>query len=60
MEFDQVVERLEQLRQDCQRERFTAAANQLQAVIGYMTMRPLIFSRREPETFTGPVPGEEG
>jgi len=60
MEFDQVIERLDELRRDCERERFSAAAHQLEAWIGYLTMRPLIFSRREPELYTGPVPSEEG
>ena len=60
MEFDQAIERLEELRRDLERERFSAAAHQLQAWIGYLTMRPLIYSRRDVDTFTGDVPSEEG
>lgn len=59
MEFDDLIKQLEQLRVDAQRERFSAVAHQLQAWIGYLTMRPLTFSRRDPEIYSGPVPGEE-
>lgn len=47
MEFDQFMSRLEELRADAERERFVALAHQLEAWIGYVRMRPRIFSPRD-------------
>jgi len=57
--FDQIIARLEELRQECERERFSAVAHQLEATIGYLTMRPLIFSRQDLDVFGGDVPSGE-
>lgn len=59
MEFDQFMQRLEELRADAERERFTAAAHQLEAWIGYLRMRPRTFAQRADEIYEGEVPPPE-
>lgn len=60
MELDQAIQRLEELRAEAERERLIALAHQLEAWIGYLRMRPRMFSWRELEVFAGDVPPGEG
>lgn len=53
MEFDQLIARLEELRADAERDRFVAAAHQLEAWIGYLRFRPRTFAVRELDVYEG-------
>lgn len=58
--FDQIIARLEELRVECERDGFSAVAHQLEAWIGYLTMRPGTFSRPDAGAYEPPAPSEEG
>ena len=59
MEFDDLIARLEELRTDAARERFAAAAHQLEAWISYLRLQPRIFSPRAPDIYQGDEPQSE-
>lgn len=56
MEFDQLMAQLEALRVAAERERFLAAAHQIEAAIDFMRFRARVFSRREDATYEGEIP----
>lgn len=60
MEFHELIARLEELRATAERERFSAAAAQLQAWIRYLTMRPQTFGRRGGTAGESAPPSGEG
>lgn len=60
MEFDQLVQRLEELRVEAERERFVAAAHQLDAWIWFLRYRSRIYSVRAVETYELDTPPEVG